>query len=57
MGISQGIDGFFRDVSMIHPWLETSKLDFELVIKTNSLQYGLTSSYADFYGDVYWCHY
>jgi hypothetical protein len=45
--ISKGINGFFCDISMIRPWLESSRLDFELVIKTNSLQYGLTNRYAE----------
>ena len=55
--ISEGINGFFRDISMIRPWLESSRLDFELVIKINSIQYGLTNRYDKYHGNVYWWHY
>jgi hypothetical protein len=56
--ISKGVNGFFCDLSMIRPWLESSRLDFGLVIKTNSLQYqyGLTNHYAEYHGNVYWWH-
>ena len=55
--ISEGINGFFRDISLIRPWLESSSLDFELVIKISSLWYRMTNCYAEYYGNVYWWHY
>jgi predicted RNA-binding Zn-ribbon protein involved in translation (DUF1610 family) len=51
--ISQGIDGWFCDITMIHPWLRQSLLTFELVVKVNMLQYGLDDSYAEWHGGVF----
>ncbi|KAJ4317586.1 hypothetical protein N0V94_004880 [Neodidymelliopsis sp. IMI 364377] len=54
--ISQGLDGWACDVRMIHPWLQATKLQLELVIKTNALQFGLDSTFAEQHGGVFWWH-
>lgn len=50
--ISQGIDGWFCDTTTIHPWLQCTRLDFELLIKVYLLQYGFDRALTNDHGNV-----
>jgi len=55
--ISVGLDGWACDERMLLPWLQTSALQFELVIHLQKLQYGMTDRFSELHGEIHWWEY
>ena len=55
--LSVGLDGWACDERRLLPWLQTSSLTFDLVIRMNGLDFGMRDTYVQQIGSVYWASY
>jgi hypothetical protein len=55
--LSVGVDGWACDRRMILPWLQGSTLRFDLVLRLNGLNYGMTDRFVELHHNVYWATY
>lgn len=51
--ISVGLDGWASDERKLLPWLRASRLDFQLVLRINSLSFGMSAGFCHLDNDVY----
>ncbi|CAN9157306.1 unnamed protein product [Alternaria alternata] len=55
--LSIGADGWFCDCRVLLPWLKASKLEFDMVIRLNSLPSTMSNKFADLHYKVWWISY
>lgn len=55
--LSVGLDGWACDERRLLPWLQASNLTFDLVVRMNGLNFGMSDTYVQQYGSVYWSSY